>query len=351
MGIVNSPALAAKAKSMYGNRLKKEDYDELLRKSTVPEIAGYLKNETEYGSTMRDIYENRIHRGQLEQLIRQNMYEKIERLLKFSMLTNHEFYRLNIMKREIEVILLILRAIIQDEEHEDVQYTTLISEIPLALSDYFSYDIDKISETSSFEDILDILQGTPYRAVLKKYIDKKEEKLDLPAIEQELFSAYYQSVFRIIEKNFSGRVKKELLDIYKTQIELMNIVKIYRMKKFFKVSNEYIEKTMVRMKSRMSDSFIKHLIAQPDAESVLRVLESSKYNMYVDDKEYTYIEYYSDQIKYHLAKRYMRFSIDSPVIYTVYVILMELEISNITNIIEAVRYGTQRSEVESLLIY
>lgn len=47
----------------------------------------------------------------------------------------------------------------------------------------------------------------------------------------------------------------------------------------------------------------------------------------------------------------MRFSIDSPVIYTVYVILMELEISNITNIIEAVRYGTQRSEVESLLIY
>lgn len=351
MGVMNSPALAAKAKSMYGHRLRKEDYEELLRKNTVPEIAGYLKNETEYGSTMRDIYENRIHRGQLEQLIRQNMYEKIEKLLKFSMLTNHEFYRLNIMKREIEVILLILRATLQDEEHEDFQYSTLITQIPLALSDYFSYDIQKISETATVEDILDILQGTSYRAVIKKYIDKKEEKLDLASIEQELFSAYYHSVFRIIEKNFSGRVRKELLDIYKTQIELMNIVKIYRMKKFFKVTNAYIEKTMIRMKSRMSDTFIKQLIAQPDAESVLKVLETSKYNMYVDDKEYAYIEYYSDQIRYHLAKRYMRFSIDSPVIYTVYVVLMELEISNITNIIEAVRYGTPKGEVESLLIY
>ena len=37
-------AMAAKAKAMYGKHLKSEDYTELLRKRTVQEIAGYLKN-------------------------------------------------------------------------------------------------------------------------------------------------------------------------------------------------------------------------------------------------------------------------------------------------------------------
>lgn len=351
MGTMNSPALAAKAKSMYGRRLQKEDYEELLRKNSVAEIAGYLKNETEYGQTMRDIYENRIHRGQLEQLIRQNMYEKIERLLKFSMLTNNEFYRINIIKREIEVILLILRALIPDEEHDDIQFSTVVTQIPLVLSDYFTYDIKRISETDSYEDILDILDGTPYRGIIEKYITKKDERLDLASIEQELYLYYYNYVFRMIDKNFTGKMKRELLDICKTQIELMNIVKIYRMKKFFKVSNEQIQKMMIRLKSRMSDNFINQLISQPDAESVLRLLETSKYKIYVDEKEYAYIEYYADRIRYNLAKRYMRFSIESPVIFTVYVILMELEISNIVNIIEAVRYETPRSEIEGLLIY
>src|SRR5690554_4643108 len=169
MAKLNSPALSSKAKSMYGNRLKEEDYLELLHKRSVPEVAGYLKNETEYRSTMSDIYEHRIHRGQLEQLIRKNMYERIEKLLKFSQLTNNKFYRLNIIKREIEVILLALRFVIPDRFEDSEMYDNMVRDIPIVLSDYFSYDMRKMSEIKEYEDVLEIVEDTVYYNILLPY--------------------------------------------------------------------------------------------------------------------------------------------------------------------------------------
>ncbi len=348
---MNSPALAAKAKAMYGQRLKKEDYEELLRKGSIAEIAAYLKTETGYSSTLQDIYENRIHRGQLEGLIRQNMFEKNEKLLKFSMLTKNKFYRMNIIKKEIEIILMALRSIMPDKMEVDEIHKTMIRDFPLSLSDHLSFELSEISKVNSFMDILDALEKTPYKNIIMPYEVDKGEKIDFASIDRDLYSYYYKYVFQVIEENFSGTKRKELTDIFRTTIELSNIIKIYRFKKFFKVTNDQIRKSMVTLKSRMSDAFINELIEEPTAERVLQRLEESKYNLYVDDLEYTYIEYHADKIKYNLAKRYMHFSIEAPIIFTVYSILMEIEITNIINIVEAIRYNTPMSEIEKMLIY
>lgn len=351
MSNINSPALASKAKAMYGRRLKKEDYEELLRKNSVAEIAGYLKNETDYASTMRDIYENRIHRGQLEGLIRQNMYEKIEKLLKFSMLTKNRFYRMNIVKREIELILIALRSIMPDKSSDDEQENSIIRDIQVSLAGYFSFSLKDMAEVKTYQDILEALKRTPYQKIILPYQVDKDEKIDITSIERDLYRYYYKYVFQVIDENFTGKKKKELTHIYSTQIELLNIIKIYRFKKFFKVTNEQIRKSMVTMKSRMTDAFINELIEEPTAERVLQRLEESKYKLYVDENEYTYIEYYANEIRYNLAKRYMHFSIESPIVFTVYSILLEIEITNIINIVEAIRYDTPRNEIEKLLIY
>ncbi len=49
----SSNAIASKAKAMYAKRLKDEDYHALLKKSTVGEVASYLKNETDYAYSSR----------------------------------------------------------------------------------------------------------------------------------------------------------------------------------------------------------------------------------------------------------------------------------------------------------
>ena len=336
---------------MYGNRLKADDYHELLHKKSVPEIASYLKNETEYGSSMKDVYEHQIHRGQLEQLIRKNMYERIEKLLKFSQLTKNKFYRLHIIKREIEVILIVLRFIIPDRFEDSEMYDNMVKDIPLALSEFFSYDLRKMSNIETFDDILNILEGGVYYDLILPYKVEKDENIDFTSIERVLFSYYYDYTFGVIDKSFKGKQKKELFEIYRTQIELMNIIKIYRFKKFFKVSEQQIRQAMITKHLRLSQHFLNELIMQPTAEDVLKKLEQSKYHLYIDDKEYAYIEYFASKIRYNLAKRHIHFAIDSPIVFTAYTILLEIEVTNLINIIESIRYDSPTHEIERLIIY
>ena len=39
---LSTKAIVTKARTMYGRRLKEKDYDELLRRTTVSEVAAYL---------------------------------------------------------------------------------------------------------------------------------------------------------------------------------------------------------------------------------------------------------------------------------------------------------------------
>ena len=59
-----SNAILSKARAMYGKRLTKENYRELLNCKSVGEVAGYLKSRTAYNKVLAGINENEVHRGQ-----------------------------------------------------------------------------------------------------------------------------------------------------------------------------------------------------------------------------------------------------------------------------------------------
>ena len=150
---------------------------------------------------------------------------------------------------------------------------------------------------------------------------------------------------------YKGKKQKDLLNVLYTMIELQNITKIYRLKKFFNATPAHIEETLFMEYSRMPKSVMADLIAAPDADSLLKKLSESQYKFYVDEKEYVYIEYYAEKIKYNLAKRYMRFSTDAALVYMTYEIILNIEIDNLKHIIEGIRYGEPASSIEKMLIY
>ena len=138
---------------------------------------------------------------------------------------------------------------------------------------------------------------------------------------------------------YKGKKQKDLLTMLNTSIELQNITKIYRLKKYFNATPDQIREVLFMESSRIPRSQMEELIAAKDASEFLRMLASSPYKLYVDDHEFVYIEYYTEKIKYHLARRYMRFSTDSALVYMTYKIVYQIEIDNLKHIIEGIRYG------------
>ena len=96
--------IVAKARSMHGEALSEEMYQELLHKKSVAEIAGYLKHETSYAAALKDVRENNIHRGQLESILRQEIFKKTMKLYRYADAAMKPYYRLHMQEWVSQIV-------------------------------------------------------------------------------------------------------------------------------------------------------------------------------------------------------------------------------------------------------
>ncbi len=343
---LSTNAVASKAKSMYGKRLLDEHYQELLRKHSVPEIATFLKTETVYQEALADVRENAIHRGDLEHLLRQAGFLRMQKLLRYVGKKNQSFYNFVVKEQEIDLILMRLRTINSD------LYEAFNTEIPVYLEKYISFNLRDLLNAEDFDALLKVLERTGYDEVLKSLKpENRNQKVNYVACEYALHAYFYDWIFKTIDSEFKGKTKKELLTIFESQVELLNIAKIYRYKRFFDVDSQTIYNSLILTHQRMSNKFLKKLTEAEDDVAILNILAASNYQIMADDKDYVFIEYYADKVKYNLSRRYMRFSTNASMVFTTFYVMQKLEIENLINIIEGVRYGTPSENIEKMLIY
>ncbi|MEG0367209.1 MAG: V-type ATPase subunit, partial [Coprobacillus sp.] len=345
MSSFSSNAILAKARAMYSRRLTEQNYEELLKRRSINDLVAYLKSDTAYGESLSDLKEVNIHRGQLESLLNKEIFLRLDRLMRFASKKELEFYKLGVIELEIQLILTKARLIVSD------YYTGYEIEIPDYLNKYTSFDLYGLLSVMDYEGLLVVLRGTKYYDALLKFKPKDDEPLDSNLLELELKHIYYKEYVDTVTKLFKGKKRKDLLTMINTSIELQNITKIYRLKKYFNATPSQIRETLFMEHSRIPKSVMNDLIEAKDASDFLKKLADSPYKLYVDDQEFIYIEYYTEKIRYNLAKRFMRFSTDSALVYMTYKFVYQVEIDNLKHIIEGLRYGEAPSQIESMLIY
>ncbi len=345
MSSFSSNAILAKARSMYSRRLTEQNYEELLKRRNLNDLVSYLKSDTAYSDILSDLKDVTVHRGQLEALLSKETFLRLNRLMRFASKRELEFYQLGIMELEIQLILTKARLIVSD------YYSGYEVEIPTYLKKYASFNLYGLISVNSYDGLLLLLKGTKYYEPLLKYKPKDDEPLDSNMLELEFKHIYYSEYVETVKRLFKGNKRKDLLTMINTSIELQNITKIYRLKKYFHATPDQIRETLFLEYSRIPRSMMNELIEAKDASEFLRKLSTSPYKLYVDDHEFVYIEYYTEKIKYNLAKRFMRFSTDSALVYMTYKIVFQVEIDNLKHIIEGLRYGETSEQIESMLIY
>ncbi len=340
----SSGAISAKAKAMYGRRIKPAQYEELIRKRSVAELTQVLKNETGFAETLKDVHEATIHRGQLEHLLRMDLYRRLDKLVRYVDGKQRQYYLAALKEFEIEQILARIRMILSKD------FTLKLSDFPTVLTRYTKLDTKKLAAVQSLEELIQGLSNSPYAELLAPYINAKDD-FDYTGCEAALQAYYMSYVAETIEQVFRGKCKKTLKQMWSTRTELDNITKIYRFKKFFHASEKEIRASLTECEGSIPKAKLNEMLSCSDAEAFLKLLAHSPYHLHTDDKEYVYIEYYADQIKYHLAKRHLHYDSSPAIVYTAYQLTAEREIENLINIIEGVRYQVAPEEIMTMLIY
>lgn len=338
-------AIITKAKTLYGQRLRPEDYEELLRFESVQEIVAYLRRNNKYSNTLGEIPDFAMHRGQLEELIKKSYFNNLVRIVKFVTTNDRKFYELDMIRREIDIILSSLRAIISESNIASIR------DLPLFFTKHASFDIGELSKSLSMKQLLKTLEGTRYHELIEPYYTEDPSQIRYSAIEHEIYNKYHEIALERIDKYYRGKLRTRLMDIYQSKVEIENIIKIYRLRKFYNTPETEIMQALITKGIRMSEAKLKELIRLENPADILKYLSKSQFAEFKDTDDYVYIEYQAEKIKYHLARRYMYFSKYPPIVYTVFLFLNDIEQHNIFNIIEGVRYDIDKDDIKKMLIY
>lgn len=341
-------AMAAKARAMFGKRLLPDDYEELLQKKSIQEIVSYLKGSEMYKSTMDGVNEKSVHRGQLEVLLRLSVYDRLSRLLKYGEEKDKRYLVAAVMNIEIEMVLVCIRILAKeagDEEREQ-----LITRMPVYIAHYMSFDITKLADVRTYEELLVLVKGTEYYSILQNYRNETLKDIDLISLEHDLRDAYLLNLMEMAEQNVRGEEREKLKRMISMRCELDDLAVIYRLKKYFVVPSEKIIRQVSNVNCLFSKKELETMVKEASAEEVIAAI-TRKYHRYIRGAKFTYIEKYIEQITYNMYYTTIETDTDEYPVLMSYMNLSVTEIRNLINIIEGARYKVSSGRIRALLVY
>lgn len=337
-------AVLAKIKALYGKRLTEDDYRQLLSKKSVGEVAGYLKRETSYASSLEEVKEELIHRGQLENLLHRHLLGTYMRLMRYTR-KNDAFSRLFASENEITQLLTIIRMLNAGTMEK------YISSFPAYLSGYLSFDLFSAAKVKTYDELLALVEHSAYYGILGRYRPiSAGEYINIPGIETALLTHFYTAALELVRERYGGDTRHGLTDMLLTRIDMHNLQVIYRMKRYFNSPSTEIRACLIPIKSHIPAATFASLTEAADASAVLVMLKNVQLLRRFLSGENQDIEHIIQSIFKYRSEKLFRFSIKPAVVVMSYMVLQQIELSNIINIIEGIRYATPAEEIRRLLV-
>ena len=333
----SSNAVTAKARAVYGRSLTERDFAALAAKSSVADVCAYLKQTDRCGQCLSAANPQTIHRGQLEALLRRNMFNIFESFHRFDNSGGRSFFPLIIMRSEAEQILTAIECAAYGSAE------AYISSLPAFLDEHTKTDLYALGSAQGFGDIARILAPTPYGAVLADVLAKAQAD---GRIEINECAFYAHTCMKQIQKNFRGSERTNLKRAVLKCMDMENVVTVARMSRF-SADPADINAQLIPMRYRLTPEAVERLAQSPDPERIRAELESMGYRA---EASAPTVELLTEEISLKFLRHTLRLSQSSALVYFALAELLSIENKNIKTVIEGIRYGMPSGDIMSLLV-
>ncbi|MBR1731552.1 MAG: V-type ATPase subunit [Ruminococcus sp.] len=339
-----SYAVAAKARAKYGRFLTERDYSNILACQSVAEVMVYLKSHTHFASVLSEVNERDVHRGRLEQMLRQYLFNQFDSLCRYDSNVSAGFSRYVIEKTEVEQIIRLLILLNSNSTEK------FIFQFPEFLSKHTEVDINKLANARDDNEFLSALKHSPYFEILKVYKPDPNGRLPVSDIENKLYDHILKNMLELIRKKTKGSEHKELENLFRTLNDYSIFSRILRLKKYYNLPPEVIRANMQPEYSNLSKKIIDRMCEAETTDEVYRIMQNSGRGRTMSKIGYNNVDDINPRIQYRLAKRYIHFSNNPSVVMVAFMFLSETELMNVISLIEGIRYQLDPKHIQSLII-
>lgn len=344
MDLMKYGGVACKVRAMYGRRLTDDDFAQIRGMNTVYDVAQYLRNHPAWSQALTQIPPGEIHRGELEKYLRIQILDEYQRIFQFMGHSDAEIMSYPIIRAELDQILIFLRHL-KAGQPEDYHFSA-----PEFYRRHSNIDFDRLTECTNYVAFLDVIQDTPFYAPMVALASSEKGTPSYTAMEVVLRSYYYHRLLKTVDRHYKGAASKQLRKAMGSQVDLINITRTIRIRKFFSQMEEQLTACLIPVFFRLKPDFFTRLAACESDDEAHSLLLTCPYAKIFAENEFQYIEEYYYKQLYDYNRRCL--SNGTPTVYTpiAYLTLKELEMKKLINLVECVRYKVPHLEIPSALV-
>ena len=336
ISIMKYANIHAKLKGMYAKRLKESDLQELIHQDNLKSAIIILKAKN---LELNELDEN-ARRIQIETILDKILITDIIKIQKLLGKKDKEIFNRFIEKYKIRCIKDVFRKLYSKTI---IHYN---SESIKIWTESIFREIDGIQDVETIEEFIDKLKNTPYRKIFENLSSEeaKIEQENIFELENKMDKMYLNRLMDISE-NKNNRLESMI----SKKIDLMNLLWIYRLKKYYNFSEEKLKEIFVNQEKHNNSKFeIKQFLSLESDTEILEMFETKSYI-----KNYEKNLSLEQNINRYLYKEYQKifrsqvFDISS---ICAYINLIEMENMDIIRIIEGIRYKLSKEEIQKKLV-
>lgn len=335
--ILKYSGVVTKIRAMQSHLLTDKNFEEIANLRSVTEAVAYLKNTPGYADVLRDTDINTLHRGDVEKLLAQSLYNDYSRLYSFSGLEVRRFLKLYMKRYEVDLINYCSRIVFNHyQEPFDLNHKKPF------FDKYSQLSIDRLITARTMDELVEALKGTEYYKPLRKLSENGSSDLfdyDL-ALDLYYFSSLWKERKKILKKSDLEMFTKSS----GSKIDLLNLQWIYRAKKYYALSPADIYSMLIPIQYHLKSAEIKTLVETAGVDEFLVAAQKTYYaKRYSFDNSHTIEQLYKNCLNhlYTVERRKFPYSLSA---VNTYLFLKEEEIHKLTTTLECIRYGLTAKE-------
>lgn len=328
------PAIHAKLNGMYSQKLKKADFEELMKQNTTTQVIALLKN---LSSDFNNLEDN-PQRIKIKKLLDDILIKDIKKIYRLLNQQEKRIFENFISIYEIKCIKSIFRKLssgnIMQEKSNDVENWT---------TQLFKH-LSGLAKVKNYEEFIQILKKTSYIEIFQKYSSNIEE-INVFNVENQLDKFYFENMMNLAKKN-----NRKLENMIGQQVDLNNILWIYRTKKNYNFSKEQCINVCIPFFYQLKKKELENLLQTNTVKEMINILKKTFYARYINFENTSDFAEQIDQYLYRLYKKCFRNNIFEISAIYAYINMIEQENNDIMNIVEGIRYGLSKEEILKKLI-
>ena len=158
--------LTTKIRAMQAKLLTQADYETISGFTDVVQVVEFLKTKPAYAVYMDQLELAHLHRGDIEKMLYQSLYNDYTRIFRFAGIDQKKFLKIYWKKYEVSVINYCLRIVFNHyDKPYDLDYKKEF------FDKYSKLSIDKLITSTNIDELVDNLRGSEYYEALKPIRD------------------------------------------------------------------------------------------------------------------------------------------------------------------------------------